>query len=195
MVRIPFFGQKTKLSREQAIERYILLRLRAEDIKRLAFLVETLYARTIQLPNGTPFSHADLKDTVRTAFFGSFATLTDKDDRAVYAFDPLLVLFPEKRARIIKVQLECEVCHSVLQQFRNNVASHSRASLAAQIKARLALREQDTFLDLDSARQDFQRLMSELISEESSAIPELRDMLTKSGVSYHPAFANVIVRQ
>ncbi len=87
MSRIPFFGQRTQLSREEAIEQYILLRLRFEDIKRLGFLVENLHARAIHLPSGSPFTHADLKDTARTAFFGLFATLTDKDGKAVYAFD------------------------------------------------------------------------------------------------------------
>jgi hypothetical protein len=188
---IPFCGQRTQMSREEAIERYILLRLRFEDIKRLGFLVEGLHAKTIQLPSTSPFTHADLKDTARTAFYGWFATLTDRDDKAVYAFDPLLVLFPEKRAQIILVQQECEACHGALQQFRNNVAFHSRAEVAAQIKARQALRGEDMFLDLESARIDFQRLMTDLIAEELSAIPELPGKLVEFGVSHHPAFANV----
>jgi hypothetical protein len=191
VARIPFFGQKTRMSREEAIESYILLRLRAEDIKRLSFLVEGLYARTIELPNGAPFSHADLKDTVRTAFYGWFAILTDKDEKAVYAFDPLLILFSEKRGRIIKVQLECEACHGVLQQFRNNVAFHSRSKLAAHVKARRALIEEDTFLELESARIDFQRLMADLISEELAALPELPKILTELGLARHPAFTNL----
>jgi hypothetical protein len=179
------------MSREKAIEHYILLRLRAEEIKRLSFLVEGLYEGTIQLPVEAPFTRSDLKDTARTAFFGWFATLTDKDDRAVYAFDPLLVLFPDKRAQIIKVQLECESCHRVLQQFRNNVAFHSRSEFDVYIKARRALTELDTSLDLESARKDFQRLMAELITEETSAIPELPNILIEWGISRHPVFANV----
>ncbi len=195
MSRVPFCGQRTPMSREEAIERYILLRLRAEDVKRLSFLVEALHGKTILLPSNSPFTHADLKDTARTAFFGWFATLTDKDGRAVYAFDPLLVLFPEKRAQIILVQRECEACHGVLQQFRSNVAFHSRAELAAHIKARRALREENTFLDLQSARVGFQRLMTDLIAEELSAIPELPGKLTEFGVSHHPVFANVTAAQ
>jgi hypothetical protein len=189
--RIPFCGQRTQISREEAVERYILLRLRFEEIKRLGFLVEGLHARTIQLPSTSPFTHDDLKDTARTAFFGWFATLTDRDERAVYAFDPLFVLFPDKRTQISLVQLECEACHGVLQQFRSNVAFHSRAQVPAQIKARQALRGEDTFLDLQSARIDFQRLMTDLISEELSAIPELPGKLVEFGVSHLPAFANV----
>jgi hypothetical protein len=179
------------MSREQAIESYILLRLRAEDIKRLSFLIEGLHDKSIQLPGDSLFSNSDLKDTVRTTFYGWFALLTDKDDRAVYAFDPLLVLFPDKKAQITKVQVECEACHSVLQRFRNNVAFHSRAKLVAQIKSRQALIEENTFVDLESARQDFKRLMEGLISEELSAIPELPKKLTELGLSRHPAFANL----
>lgn len=184
-------GQRTEMTREEAIERYILLRLRVEDLRRLAYLVENLYDKTIQLPSNAPFTHSDLKDTARTAFLGWLASLTDKDDRVVYAFDPLLILFPGKRARIINVQVSCEACHGVLQRFRNNVAFHSRADLAAQIEARKVLREQDTFLDLESARMDFLRLMDELVSEELKAIPELPKALVDLGVSHHPAFANL----
>ena len=191
MACVPFLGQKTELSRAEAIEHYILLRLRVEDISRLAFLVEGFHDGIIQLPPGAPFTRADLKDTVRTAFFGWFATLTDKDGRAVYAFDPLLVLFPQKRARIITVQSVCESCHGVLQQFRNNVAFHSRSEFAAHTGARRALRKDDTFLDLESARMDFQRLMADLISVEFSAIPELPKVLAEFGASHHPAFANL----
>ncbi len=192
MSGVPFCGQRSQMTREEAIERYILLRLRFEDIKRLAFLVENLHAKTIQLPSGSLFTHVDLKDTARTAFFGWFATLTDRDGRAVYAFDPLFVLFPNQRYRIGVVQMECEACHDVLHQFRNNVAFHGRAEVAAQIKARHGLRGEDTFLDLQSARQDFCRLMGDLIAEELSAIPELPAKLNQFGVSHHPAFSNVV---
>ena len=191
MSLIPFFGQRTQLSREEAVERYILLRLRLEDINRLGFLVQNFHTRAIQLPNGSPFTHADLKDTARTAFFGWFATLTDKNGKAIYAFDPLFVLFPDERYQIGLVQIECEACHGVLHQFRNTVAFHGRAELAAQISARQALRGEDTFLDLESARQDFHRLMADLIGEELKAIPELPARLAEFGVSRHPAFANV----
>jgi hypothetical protein len=195
MAPVPFLGQRAQLSREEAIEHYILLRLRATEINRLAFLVEGFHSGTIQVSGDAPFTRADLKDTARTAFFGWFATLTDKDDRAVYAFDPLLVLFPKRRTQIVKVQLECEACHSVLQQFRNNVAFHNRSEIDAHISAHQALREEDAFLELEFARRDFQRLMADVISEELIAIPELPKMLTKFRVSHHPAFANVFVAE
>ncbi len=179
------------MSRDEAIERYILLRLRAEDINRQGFLVERLYDRSIRLPNGSPFMHPDLKDTARTLFFGLFATLTDKDPKAVNAFEPLLVLFPHRRIQIDMVRRECEAVHGVLHEFRNNVAFHSRASVAAQIKARRGLRGDDTFLDLESARKDFQRLMADVIAEEVVSVPELPKKLAAFRLSHHPAFANV----
>jgi hypothetical protein len=51
--------------------------------------------------------------------------------------------------------------------------------------------EEDTFLDLESARQDFLSLMEGLVSEELTAIPELPKVLTELGLSHHPAFANL----
>src|ERR1700751_4217082 len=100
MSAVPFTGPRSRISRDEAIERYILLRLRYEEIRRLAFLVEGFYGKTIQLPENTPFTHTDLKDTARTAFFGWFATLTDRDGKAVYAFDPLFALFPDASYQI-----------------------------------------------------------------------------------------------
>ncbi len=186
-----FLGQRTQLSREEAIEHYILLRLRVEDIRRLGYLVESFHSGAIQLPGGALFTSADLRDTARTAFFGWFATLTDKDARAVYAFDPLLVLFPQRRVQIINVQLECEACHGLLQQFRNNVAFHSRAEVRAQINARRALQGDDARVDLTFARKNLARLMDDLISEDLTAIPELPKVLAGFGLSHHPAFADL----
>ena len=188
---VPFHGQRTRMSREEALETYISLRLCTEDIMRLGFLVEGLHAGSVQLPAESRFGYADLKDTARTAFFGWFAKLTDKDTRAVYAFDPLFVVFPDRRAQISAVQQQCEKCHGVLQQFRGNVAFHSRAQIRAQIRARQALRDPATFQALEFARVNFQRLMTDLIAEELNAIPELPEELSEFGVAHHPAFASV----
>jgi hypothetical protein len=188
---MPFFVRPTQMSREDAIERYIVVRWRAEEINHLGFLVEGLHTGGIQLPSNAPFTHKALKDTARTAFLGWFATLTDRSDKAVYAFGPLLFLFPEHRYQIGLVQKQCEALHGVLQRFRNNVAFHGRAALDAHINARRALREDDTFVAFESARMDFQRLMSDLIAHELKAIPELPAKLAERGISHHSAFANV----
>jgi len=190
--RLPRMGPKTRLSREEAIEQYILLRLRANEIKRLAFLVEELYGSNgrVEIAQDAPFSRADLRDTVRTAFFGWFATLTDTDPLAVYAFDPLWVLFPEHGNQILKVQVDCEACHEVLQQFRNTVAFHNRAELSAHFKARQALMEEGNWMNLEFARKDFLRLMEDLITQELQFIPELPKVVMGLGLLHHPAFAN-----
>jgi hypothetical protein len=184
-----WMGARKSLSRNEAIEEYVVLRLRTEDINRLDFLVNALYDKRITLPADSRFSAQDLKDTVRTSFLGWFATLTDRDGRAIYAFDCLFALFPERKAQIIKAQLSLEAIHEKLQQFRNNVAFHARGKVAAQITARMNLREEDTYLDLVSAIHDFQNLMKTLREEELSAIPELPKMLEQLRVNLHPAFA------
>lgn len=182
-------GARKSLTRTEAIEQYVILRLRTEDINRLDFLVNALYDKSITLPPGSPFSTQDLKDTVRTAFFGWFASLTDRDGRAIYAFDCLFALFPERKAQIIKVQLSLEAVHDKLQQFRNNVAFHARGKVAAHIAARMNLRDEDTYLDLVSAIHDFQNLMKTLRTDELSAIPELPRAVEQLRVNLHPAFA------
>ncbi len=189
--KVLWMGAKKTLTRSEAIEEYAILRLRFEDIKRLDYLLNALYEERIGLPHDCPFSAADLRDTIRTCFFGWFATLTDQDGRAVYAFNCLFTLFPHRKAEIVTVQLSLEAVHNELQQFRNNVASHSRAEIEAHLKARRKLRDDDVFLDLQSAISDFKRLMESLIAEEPQAIPELAVELRRMGVEHHPAFANL----
>ena len=151
--------------------------------------MNALYDKSITVPPDSPFSAQDLKDTVRTSFLGWFATLTDRDGRAIYAFDCLFTLFPERKAQIIKAQLSLEAVHEKLQQFRNNVAFHARAKVADQITARMNLRDEDTYLDLISAIHNFQNLMRTLRAEELTAIPELPKALVQLRVNLHPAFA------
>jgi hypothetical protein len=182
-------GARKKLSRPDAIEHYVVLRLRVEDINRLDFLLNGFYEQRIILPVDSPFSAKDLKDTVRTAFLGWFASLTDRDGKAVYAFDCLFALFPERRPRIYMVQAALEAVHEELQQFRNNLAFHARSKVSAQIAARMNLRHENTFLDLVSAIHDFQNLMKSLRAEELTAIPELPKVLEHLHVNRHPAFA------
>jgi len=46
-----------------------------------------------------------------------------------------------------------------------------------------------------AARIDFQRLKTELISEEVIAIPELQETVTEMGLSHHPAFSNIFTNE
>jgi len=184
-----WMGARKSLSRAEAIEQYVILRLRTEDINRLDFLLNALHDKVIAVPLDSPFSAQDLKDTVRTSFLGWFASLTDRDGRAIYAFDCLFALFPERKAQIIRVQLSLEAVHDKLQQFRNNVAFHARGEVAAPIAARMNLRDEDTYLDLVSAIHDFQNLMRTLRTGELSAIPELPRAVEELRVNLHPAFA------
>jgi hypothetical protein len=63
-----WLGARKSLTRAEAIEQYVILRLRTEDINRLDFLVNTLYDKRITLLPDSPFSAQDLKDTVRTGY-------------------------------------------------------------------------------------------------------------------------------
>ena len=182
-------GARKTLARSNAIDEYVVLRLRAEEIDQLDYLLKGLKYKRIGLPEAAPYSTEDLADTVRTCFFGWFATLTDTHDKAVYAFNCLLTLFPERRARIINVQVSLEACRDELQQFRNNVAFHARANVTAHIRARMKLQNVDTFPDLLFAIKSFKKLMEDLIGEELNAVPELPTALARMNVIHHPIFS------
>jgi hypothetical protein len=55
-------GARKSLTRAEAIEQYVILRLRTEDINRLDFLVNALYDdKSIPIPADSPFSTQDLE--------------------------------------------------------------------------------------------------------------------------------------
>jgi hypothetical protein len=186
-----WMGARNPLSRAEAIEQYVILRMRVDELKRLDYLLKALKYNKIGLPADSPFLSRELADVVRTCFFGWLATLTDRDGRAIYAFDCLLNLFPPRNGEIIAAQSSLEVCHDELQQFRNNVAFHSRAEIKAHLQARMRLRDDEVFLDLNSAIPDFLNLMERLTGEELEAIPELPGVLQQMHVSHLPAFKQV----
>jgi hypothetical protein len=99
-----WIGAKKTLSREDAIEQYVVLRMRVDELKRLDYLLRALKHDRVTLPADSPFSSRELADVVRTCFFGWVATLTDRDGKAVYPFDCLCALFPHRKAEIIKPQ-------------------------------------------------------------------------------------------
>jgi hypothetical protein len=189
--RALWMGARKTLNRSEALEQYVILRMRVEELKRLDYLLKGLKYKHITPPVDSPFSSGDLADTLRTCFFGWLATLTDRDGRAIYAFDCLLALFPLRRVEIIRAQTSLQACHDALQQFRNNVAFHSRSEIAAHIQARMRLRDGDVFLDLNSAISDFLQIMERLTQEELEAIPELPEILEQMRVSHLPAFKQV----
>ena len=181
-------GPKRILVRKQAVEQYVILRIRTEEIERLDYLLKALHDGRITVPSDSPFLSKDLTDTVRTCFFGWFATLTDRNDKALYPFDCLFELFPEKRNAIIRTQASLDACSDELQQFRSNVAFHANARIAAHFQARIKLRGLDVQLDIQPAVSDFKRLMETLKAEELDTIPELPGVLAEMCVN-HPAFS------
>jgi hypothetical protein len=186
-----WMGARKLLSRPEAIEQYVILRMRVDELNRLDYLLKALKDKRITPPTDSPFSSRELADVVRTCLFGWLATLTDRDSRAVYAFDCLLNLFPRRNGDIIAAQLSLEACHDELQQFRNNVAFHSRAVIDAHRQARMKLRDDDVFLDVVSAINGFRASMERLTGEELEAIPELPGVLQQMQVSHLPAFKRV----
>jgi hypothetical protein len=186
-------GAIKRLSRVEAIEEYILFRIRAEEVLHLDYLLNVLHDGLIKLPVDSRFSCGqsteELKNTIRTCFMGWFASLMDRDSRAIYAFDCLFVLFGHRKPQIISAQLNLEACREKLQQFRNNVAFHARANASAQIRARMALQEPDFFADFVFAIKSFGRLIDTLKAEELDAIPELPGELQKLRLTRLPTFS------
>jgi hypothetical protein len=182
-------GPTKSQTREEAVKEYVMLRMRVDEFNHLDYLLLGLKHKRIALPNDSPHSTLDLANTVRTCLVGWLATLTDKDDRVIYAFNCLLHLFPKRRLDIGVVQDSLEAIHGKLQAFRSNVAFHARSDIYAHFHVRKSLQAEDAKGGLEKKIKGFKRLMEILISEELEAIPELPTVLKKMGVSHMPAFS------
>jgi hypothetical protein len=185
----PHTGPTKSQTREKAVSEYVILRLRAEELNHLDYLLVGLAHGRITLSVDSPFSTRDLANTVRTCFLGWLATLTDKDERALYPFNCLFTLFYNRRTQIGRVQQALEVLHSKLQAFRNNVGFHARSDMAAHFQVRRGLQDEDAKLDVQNAIKEFKQLMEILISEELDVIPELPRTLEAMHLSHMPAFS------
>jgi hypothetical protein len=186
-------GTTRTLNYLEAVEQYIVLRSRAEEIARFDFLFQALKTNRMSPPAGSPFSAAELADAVRTAFLGWFTSLMDRGGQAIYAFNCLYRLFPYRERDIRKCEMSLEACAPELRLFRNNVAFHARKEITEHIRSRQAMRG-DAFIQFVSAVREFRELQRTLEEEELTAIPELRSILEQFGVAHLPVFARSFAR-
>lgn len=189
MIVLPRMGARKTLSRECAIDEYVLVRMRAEEFGALDYLLKAVRDGRITLPEDSPYSRASMTDIARTCAITWFASFTDRDGRTIYPFDSLLVLFEHRTPQIISVQIQLENCHNTVHRFRNNVGPHFNCDLAVHITARRQLQNLDSYLDVIGAIGDFRRLIDRVKAEELSFIPELPAVLEKLGVVHLPAFS------
>jgi len=187
--KVPWTGVRKILNREDAINEYVLVRMRAEEFGALDYLLKALRDGRMVVPEDSPYSRESMTDISRTCAVTWFASFTDRDGRTIYPFDCLLALFDHLRPRIINVQRQLESSHSTVHRFRNNVGPHFNCDLAVHIAARAQLQDLDNYLDVISAIASFRRLIDDLRADEASGIPELPTVLEKLGVIHLPAFS------
>jgi hypothetical protein len=102
---------------------------------------------------------------------GLFASLMDKDYRAINVFDVWVELFPEKEQRIRELWKKIEPHIGFIRQFRGDVAFHANKNLAQYLETRGSLRAKRA--DVLTAMQEFWALAAELMREQDKALPKL----------------------
>lgn len=177
------------LSRDEAIEQYIALRFRTEQMRRLNYLVVNLAFGTFTLPKNSDFTNLELADVARVPLFGWLAGLLDRDTRAVDAFGCLYVLFPLGVDAIRSVQEELERCRPELELFRHNISAHLSKSVSVHLEARAGMIGLEVREAIIRSIACFFMLMESLIANEHIAIPELPRVLEEMKLTRVPFLA------
>lgn len=192
VVRLEKAKRKTTrapMSRDEAIEQYIVLRCRTEQMKRMNYLLMNLAYNMISVPQNSDYSHLELADVVRVPLFGWLAGLLDTDTRAVDAFGCLYVLFPLGEDAIRSVQEQVQRCNREIQDFRNNISAHLSKKMSAHLEARAGMIGLDVREVIIHSIACFFMLMENLIKVEHVAIPELARVLEEMKLTRVPFLA------
>ncbi len=161
-----------KLSREEALEEYIVYRKRLRELLDLAQIARDIkegkyQPRDLRGRGPDRFSHA-----VGNALVGLFASLIDPQEHALNVFDVWVVLFPEKKDRITETWKTVEPHVQLIRDYRNDIVCHANKNLRRQ--AQTYLNYHKHFRQIVEAMQKVSHLAAELLRDEPSALPKLR---------------------
>src|ERR1035441_2798641 len=142
---------------DEDFQEYAVYRLRLRELLHLFLLYREVDRGTAQFADFPGADFKALADTLHTAAFGWLASLVDPHRSALNVFPLWLRLFPSRAVEIEEVQISFAPCTKALRAFRGMVAFHGNKSLAQQLKAYQALRNNtfsaptQQFLDLAKA--------------------------------------------
>lgn len=91
-----------KLTREQAIEEYVVCQVRLYEFLHVFQIATEIIDGKYRPSNEIGHGHGEFIGSLRTASAGLFASLVDRSPDAIDIFDVWLVLFPGKKPKLSK---------------------------------------------------------------------------------------------
>jgi hypothetical protein len=164
--------RKRNLTREQALEEYVVYRKRVRELLDMAQVARDIKRRSYEPRDFLGRGPGRFSNAVGNAIMGLFASLLDHHKAALNVFDVWLALFPGKRGKINQTWQAVEPHVQSIRNYRNDIVCHANKSLRRQAETYLTYHKQ--LDEVVKAMQRVSQLAAELMRDEATALPNLR---------------------
>jgi hypothetical protein len=165
--------ERQGLTRDQALEEYLVYQIGLFEYLQLFQIASEIVDGKYQPENTLGHGPEQFVRTLFNLSIGLFASLMDKDNRAINVFDVWVVLYPEKKQRIVEVWKKIEPHMYLIRRFRNDVAFHATKDLVRYLETRELFQAKKA--EVLPAMQEFFDLAAELMKEQQKALPKFPD--------------------
>jgi hypothetical protein len=161
-----------ELTREQAVEEYLIYRKRMREFLDMAQITKDIKDgryRPRDLMGRGPERFAL---TTGNALMGLFASLMDPQEHALNVFDVWLFLFPQRNDKINETWNEVKTHIKLIREYRNDVVAHANKNLQRYVKTQQKYGHKKQ--EIGKAMQRVLALAADLLEDEATALPDLR---------------------
>jgi hypothetical protein len=161
-----------KLTHEEAIEEYVIYRLRTCEFLRIFQIALDIIDDTYKPRDPLGHGAGEFIGNLRAVSAGLFASLIDKHTDALNVFDVWLALFPGKKDRIDETWRKIEPQIDLIRDHRNHIAFHANKDPGVYFETYYRFKEKSA--EITTAMQEFWKLAVELMNDEGNTLPDLR---------------------
>ena len=160
------------LSRERALEEYLVYRKRVRELLDMAQIARDIKGRKYEPRDMLGRGPERFSQAVGNAIVGLFASLLDQQNHALNVFDVWFALFPEKKSKIIETWQAVKPHVQLIRNYRNDISCHANKSLRQH--AETYLKHHKHLDQIVEAMQKISQLAAELMRDEAERLPNLR---------------------
>ena len=161
------------MSRDKAIEQYLISRMKLEEWLLLFNLVKAANEGRIHDPGYVLFPGVDFGPALFRLAIAWFSTLVDKHKDAINVFDVWSELFRAENQEITEVKALFDGQLARIRALRDKVVFHGEKSIVNYFRALIEFDKHKDEVAEPLAR--FGKLAEKLVRSEQSEIPDLRE--------------------
>ncbi|GEM_PF-5266513 len=162
------------LSREKALEEYLIYRKRVRELLDMAQIARDIEQRKYEPRDSQGRGPERFSEIIGNVLVGWFASLMDTGSgSALDVFDVWLALFPARKNEIAETWDRVEPHVQLIWDYRSDVVCHANKSVRRYIETHLRFNEK--LGDIHAVMQAVADLAKELMEDERTVLPKLRD--------------------